>query len=78
MATIRLRVGLAGMDFALASGELYTCPEEVAARFVAAGQAEYVTPPADDVPSAVETASFATPEIAARVDPPRGRPRGKR
>lgn len=75
MVTIRLRVGLAGVDFALASGDLYTCPPEVAARFVAAGNAEYVT-----ASSPIEATVNGPTELAAHVDAPgpRGRQKGAR
>jgi hypothetical protein len=60
---------LSGVDFAVHTGEIYTCSDAVAARFVEAGIAEYVR----ETP--VQAAVRTTTEVAARVFKPSGRKR---
>jgi outer membrane lipoprotein SlyB len=60
---------LSGVDFTVHTGEIYTCDEATAARFVDAGIAEYVR----DTP--VQAAIRTTSELAARVIKPSGRRR---
>jgi hypothetical protein len=60
---------LAGVDFAVHTGEIYTCDDATASRFVAAGLAEYVR----ETP--VQAAVRTTTEMAARVLKPSGRKR---
>jgi hypothetical protein len=73
MPQVRLLVGLAGIDFAHAAGELYSCDADSAARLVAAGFATWVETAAPVPARAVETAMRGVPERAVK---PRAKGRG--
>lgn len=74
MATVRMRVGLAGLGFSHAAGELYECDDAAAARLVAAGAAEW-----PEAPAALDTTTAPVVETAMKTGGPERmvKPRGK-
>ena len=78
MAQVRMRVGLAGINFAHCAGEVYECDEASAARLIAVGFAEPLVTPEPTPPpqheAVIETAMRAAPPEKAVK--PRGRGRG--
>ena len=69
---VKLLVALAGAHYALSAGDIHECSDDEAARLIEAGYAEKapkgavatLTPPAQEVETAVEAAPV-TPEDAA-------------